>query len=86
MNKYRDVLLNLVKSIYYQFPNKIKINSDLEKVKFDIDWTASQKIADKMGRTYYFGTEINYSTPEEFISTFKELLKVKRALKEISSS
>ncbi|TCI99994.1 hypothetical protein [Cytobacillus praedii] len=86
MNRHKDVLSNLVKNIYYQFPNKIKISSDLQKVKFDLNYSDSMKIANKLGWTYYFGTEIKYSTPEEFFRTFKELLKIKRALKEIYSS
>ncbi|MFO1442928.1 hypothetical protein KDN24_06820 [Bacillus sp. Bva_UNVM-123] len=86
MNKCRDVLTDLVKSIYYEFPNKIKISSDMEKVKFDLDYYTSEKVANKIGRTYYFGTEIKYNTPEEYFRTFKELLKVKRALKKIYSS
>lgn len=83
MNKYQEVLAGLIKSIYYKFPNKIKIKSDGETVSFDLDYHVSQKIASALGWEYYFGTTIRYDTKQEFEYTFKELLKVKRALKDI---
>jgi hypothetical protein len=83
MDHYKRILSDLIKQIYYQFPNKIKIESNKEKVKFELDYSAAKKVSDKLGWMYYFGTEIKYDNQREFLKTFKELLKVKRALKEV---
>ena len=83
MNNYQEVLAGIVKSIYYKFPRKIRIKSNGETVSFELDYNTSQKIASVLGRSYYFGTTIRYDTKKEFEYTFKELLKVKRALQEV---
>lgn len=77
------ILSNLIKSLYYQFPDKIKIKSDLEKIRFELDYHTAEKVAKKLNWLYYFGTEIRFSNEREFKETFRELLKVKKALKEI---
>ncbi|KON87435.1 hypothetical protein AF332_11755 [Sporosarcina globispora] len=83
MSNYKMILSNLIKSFYYQFPNKIQIKSDQETIKFELDYYAAEKVAKKLNRVYYFGTEVRFNNEREFRETYKELLKVKRALKEI---
>lgn len=83
MEQYKEVLANLIKSIYYQFPNKIKIKSDKDKVVFELDYNAAKRVADEHGWIYYSGTEIKYTNQYEFLTTLKQLLKVKRTLKNL---
>jgi hypothetical protein len=83
MYSYKLIISNLIKSIYYQYLNIIKIKSDLEQIKFELDYHVSEKVAEKLNRMYYFGTEIKFENEKEFRKTYKELLNIKKALKDI---
>ena len=81
MDNCKYVLTNLIKEIYYKHKKVIEITNDTEKKQFKLDWHAAQKVAKANGWMYYFGTEIKYNNMEDYLNTYKELLKVKRALK-----
>ncbi|KOS61489.1 hypothetical protein FJQ98_16385 [Lysinibacillus agricola] len=82
---YNKILKNTITAINYENPNIIKLKSDGNDKKFDLDWNTSQKISKLINRQYYFGTDIKLDTEKEFLQTFKELLKIKRALKIMKS-
>ena len=84
MSNYQSVLNNLIKEIYYKHKKIIKISNDTEKIQFNLDYFVAEKVAKFNNWMYYFGTEIKYSNKEEYLNTYKELLKVKRALREIN--
>ncbi|MCM3109923.1 hypothetical protein [Lederbergia lenta] len=83
MSQYKKVIAGIINSIHYQFPGIVEIQSDKEKVVFKLYYHTAEKVAKYNGWLYYFGTEIKYGDQQEFHRTFKELLKVKRALIEI---
>ena len=64
-----------------EFPGEVKIKSNGKEKKLEVDYGVSNKVAEKLNRDYYFGTELKYEIQKEYLHTFKELLKVKRALK-----
>lgn len=79
-----EVIKNLIKNIYYLNPNIVQLRNDGKKKEFKLDYHVSVKVASKLNRSYYFGTELKFETLHEYLETFKDLLKVKRALKELS--
>lgn|GEM_PF-6133124 len=83
---YRLILKNTIMAICYENPNIIKLDSNEKNKKFDLDYYTSKKISNLINRQYYFGTDIKLDTKEEFLQTFKELLKIKRALKIMKSN
>lgn len=74
----------LIKEIIRENIGKIKLNSDKNGKRFELDYHVSLKVANKLQRNYYFGTDLEMDSEKQYLSTFKELLKVKRALKEIN--
>lgn len=83
---YCAVLKNVIKSIYFENPNIIKLDSDIDSKKFDLDYNVSEKISKIINRQYYFGTDIKIDSEKDYLQTFKELLKIKRALKIMRSA
>lgn len=83
MKSYEDKIAYLIKTIFWKYPGEIKLKSDGTKKVFDLDYFTSEKVSKEMRRSYYFGTELKTDSFKEYLGTFKELSKVKRALKNI---
>ncbi|PHA03027.1 hypothetical protein COE51_01405 [Bacillus pseudomycoides] len=73
----------LIKTIIWKHPKVVRLESNGENKEFKLDYDASKKVAKLINREYYFGTELRYRSQQEYLKTFKELLRVKRALKQL---
>jgi hypothetical protein len=80
---YKKIIANTIKGIMIEHPGVVKLSSSSNVKQLDVTYSIAEKLAEKLNRSYYFGTDLHYDNQEEFQKTFKELLQVKRALKEI---
>lgn len=83
MKDKKDAIANSLKEIFKTFPDMCRIKSENGEAKFDLNYRISEKVAEKIGERFYFGTDLRYSNEKEFQKTYKEILKIKRALMKI---